>query len=86
MTAARRWTVELMDELGYGPTTEGEGDLEVVLHRCPLLQAAHRFPDVVCAVHLGMVKAVLESNGSGPVEPELTPFSAPGECRLRLDA
>jgi hypothetical protein len=32
------------------------------------------------------VQAVLESNGSGPVEPELTPFSAPGECRLRLVA
>ena len=84
--AARRWTVELMDELGYGPTTEGPDDVEVVLHRCPLLQAAHRFPDVVCAVHLGMVQAALESNGSGPVEPELTPFSAPGECRLRLVA
>jgi len=84
--AARRRTVELMDELGYGPEPVDPGDREVVLHRCPLLQAAHRFPDVVCAVHLGMVQAIMESNGAGPAHPELTPFSAPGECHLRLGA
>jgi predicted ArsR family transcriptional regulator len=81
--AARRWTVELLDELGYQPHAD-EGDREVVLHRCPLLQAAHRFPDVVCAVHLGMVQSALEGNGSTSEGTALTPFSAPGECRLRL--
>ena len=79
----RRWTVELMDELGYAPVADEEAR-EIVLHRCPLLQAAHRFPDVVCAVHLGMVQAALEHNGASAAEAELTPFSAPGECLLRL--
>lgn len=82
-SAARRWTVELMDELGYRPDADDEAR-EVVLRRCPLLQAAHRFPDVVCAVHLGMVQTALERNGADPAAAELTPFSAPGECRLRL--
>lgn len=84
--AARRWTVELMDELGYAPAPSDPDDVEVVLHRCPLLQAAHRFPDIVCTVHRGMVQAALEGNGAGPVSPELVPFSAPGECLLRLGA
>ena len=57
---------------------------EVVLHRCPLLAAARRFPDVVCQVHLGMVQSVLEAEGADPDRAELTPFTAPGECRLRL--
>lgn len=83
--AARRWTVALMDDLGYGPEADAEAR-EVVLRRCPLLQAAHRFPDVVCAVHLGMVQTALERNGADPAEAQLTPFSAPGECRLRLGA
>jgi predicted ArsR family transcriptional regulator len=83
--AGRRWTVELLDELGYSPAPDGE-DREVVLHRCPLLQAAHRFPDVVCSVHLGMVEAALEANGASAEGSELRPFSAPGQCYLRLGA
>ena len=83
--AGRRWTVELLDELGYAPVADAE-DRDVVLHRCPLLQAAHRFPDVVCTVHLGMVQAALEGNGAASDGSELVPFSAPGECRLRLEA
>jgi predicted ArsR family transcriptional regulator len=83
--AGRRWTVELLDELGYAPAADAE-DREVVLHRCPLLQAAHRFPDVVCRVHLGMVQSALEGNGASSEGSELHPFSAPGQCFLRLGA
>lgn len=81
--AGRRWTVELMADLGYEPDPDPD-DEEVVLHRCPLLQAAHRFPDVVCAVHLGMVQSALARNGGDPDSAEIVPFSAPGECLLRL--
>lgn len=83
--AARRWTVEFLDELGYQPDPDTE-DATVELHRCPLLQAAHRFQDVVCTVHLGLIQASLEHNGADPADAELTPFSAPGVCTLHLDA
>ncbi len=83
--SGRRWTVELLDELGYAPAPDGE-DREVVLHRCPLLQAAYRFPDVVCSVHLGMVQSALEAHGASSAASELRPFSAPGQCYLRLGA
>ncbi|MCY4725022.1 helix-turn-helix domain-containing protein [Nocardioides sp. STR2] len=79
----RRWTVELLEELGYAPAPDSE-DRDVVLHRCPLLQAAYRFPDVVCSVHLGMVQSALEANGASSEGSELRPFSAPGQCFLRL--
>jgi predicted ArsR family transcriptional regulator len=83
--AGRRWTVELMDELGYGPDPDDDART-VVLRKCPLLQAAHRFPEVVCSVHLGMVMTALERNGAPSEHTDLTPFSAPGECVLRLGA
>jgi predicted ArsR family transcriptional regulator len=81
----RRWTVELMADLGYEPEADETDDL-VVLHRCPLLQAAHRFPDVVCTLHLGLVQAALERNGADPARADLRPFAAPHECHLRLHA
>jgi predicted ArsR family transcriptional regulator len=83
--AGRRWTVELLEELGYDPAPDAE-DRDVVLRRCPLLQAAHRFPGVVCSVHLGLVQSALEANGASADGSELVPFSAPGECFLRLGA
>lgn len=82
-TAARRRVVELFDELGYQPTADPDARV-ATLHRCPLLEAAHRFTTVVCNVHLGVTQTALEAHGADPDAAALTPFSAPGECLLRL--
>ena len=84
--AARRKVVALLDELGFAPTADGRVRV-VKLHRCPLLEAAHRNPLVVCSVHLGMVRGALEELGADPertAESVLLPFSEPGACRLDL--
>jgi predicted ArsR family transcriptional regulator len=76
--------VAVLDELGFAP--EGDRDNAVVrLTRCPLLDTARRFPDVVCAVHLGIVQGALEEYDADPGSAELYPFSEPGACRLHLD-
>jgi predicted ArsR family transcriptional regulator len=80
---ARREVVAVLDELGFAP--EGDHDSAVRLTRCPLLDTARRFPDVVCAVHLGIVQGALEEYGADPDAAELYPFSEPGACRLQLD-
>jgi predicted ArsR family transcriptional regulator len=81
---ARREVVAVLDELGFAP--EGDRDNAVVrLTRCPLLDTARRFPDVVCAVHLGIVQGALEEYDADPGSAELYPFSEPGACRLHLD-
>src|SRR5699024_8993743 len=54
------------------------------LTRCPLLEAAHEHPDIVCGVHLGLVRGALEVFGDHAAESELEPFSEPGACRLHL--
>jgi predicted ArsR family transcriptional regulator len=73
----------MLDDLGYAPAPD-RADCDVVLHRCPLLQAADRFPEVVCGVHLGMVQSALEANAASSEGSGLRPFSAPGKCSLRL--
>lgn len=80
--AARGHLVDLLDDLGFRPEQDVEDRAAVRLTRCPLLEAAHRHPEVVCAVHLGIVRGVLEEYGADPSGSELTPFSEPGACRL----
>ena len=82
---ARRQVVELVDELGFGTESDSRAT-RVKLTRCPLLEAAHRFPDVVCAVHEGLARAAMEDYGADPDGVSLVPFAEPGSCLLRLAA
>lgn len=84
--AIRRKVVTILDGLGFAPTADARVGV-VKLRRCPLLEAAHRNPQVVCAVHLGMARGALDELGADPESTEetaLQPFSEPGACRLDL--
>lgn len=80
---AREQVVELLGDLRFSPEAEGS---EVRLTRCPLLDAATRFPDVVCGVHLGIVRGALAQLGAPADGTALRPFSEPGACRLSFAA
>lgn len=82
---ARGQVVSLLDEIGFAPESDST-HAEVRLTQCPLLETAVRYPDVVCNVHLGIVRGALEEFGADPGPAELYPFSEPGACRLRLTA
>lgn len=84
--AIRRKVVALIEGLGFAPTADARVGV-VKLNRCPLLEEAHRNPEVVCAVHLGFVRGALEELGADRAGTEgtaLQPFSEAGACRLDL--
>ena len=76
---ARQHVIRLLDELGFAPEDVAD---HVRLTRCPLLDAAHRYPEVVCAVHLGLVRGALEEYGADPTGSQLVPFAERDACRL----
>jgi predicted ArsR family transcriptional regulator len=80
----RHEVVELLEELGFAPEAD-DAAITVALRRCPLLDAARQYPQVVCQVHLGIVRGALEHHGGDPEPTELLPFAEPGACRLHLD-
>ena len=80
--SARDEVVALLDDLGFQPEQSADDRASVRLTRCPLLQAAHQHPEVVCAVHLGIVRGALSEHGADPAGTELEPFVEPGACRL----
>lgn len=74
---------DLLAGLGFAPTA-ADPTAPIALHRCPLLDAARRHPDVVCQVHLGIVRGALEVFGDTGTAAALTPFAQPGSCTLDL--
>ena len=80
---ARREVLRLLDELGFAPA-ESPGEAVVRLRRCPLLDVARRYPEVVCQVHQGLVTGALTELGGDGGLVDLMPFSDPDACRLIL--
>ncbi len=75
--------VSLLDTLGFAPEADTTGG-SIALRRCPLLDAVHAEPVVVCAVHLGIARGVVAALGSDPEPLALEPFSEVGACRLHV--
>ncbi|MDA8368683.1 MAG: helix-turn-helix domain-containing protein [Nocardiopsaceae bacterium] len=84
--AATRTVVRLLDEIGFEPREAVNGHID--LHRCPFREIAETAPDVVCGVHLGIMRGALAELGA-PVEATgLRPFVEPDRCvaELRTDS
>lgn len=78
----RENVVQMLAELGFAPQQGDDDPREVALTRCPLLEAAYRYPEVVCAVHLGLVRGALVHLGGDQAGTSLVPFARPGACLL----
>jgi predicted ArsR family transcriptional regulator len=73
--------VRLLTERGFEPTADG---LEIAMHRCPFLDLAESHPEVVCAVHRGVVDGALDELDSELAVAALDVFPTPDVCVLRL--
>lgn len=81
---ARRSVLEALARLGFAPDVAG-AHRGIALRRCPLLDAARRYPAIVFQVHLGIVEGMLERLGVTDTPGlDLIPFAEPGACRLFL--
>lgn len=85
---ARQTVLEALARLGFAPDDDpGTSGARrgVALRRCPLLDAARRYPTIVCQVHLGIVEGMLQRLGVTDTPGlDLIPFAEPGACRLFL--
>lgn len=75
--------VEMLRELRFEPQ-QGEDPKTVRLTTCPFLDSARRHPEVVCQVHLGIMRGALEQLGGSADGAALEPFAEPGACLMNL--
>jgi predicted ArsR family transcriptional regulator len=81
--------VAVLDRLGFDPQRRpvpaaAAGEVEVHLRACPFLELVGRQPDVMCALHAGMISGVLDGAGAPDGRAVLEPFAAPDACVARL--
>lgn len=83
--AAVRAVTGLFTDLGFDPElVGGEGDRQIRLRDCPFRDAARAHPEVVCAVHLGLLRGTLNELGAPPTTTTLQPFVEPELCLAQL--
>lgn len=67
----------ILEKLDFGPE---RADADVLLHNCPFRTVADRRPQVVCSVHLGIMRGALAAMESPIRVTELQRFDAPHPC------
>ncbi|MDA4109605.1 helix-turn-helix transcriptional regulator [Mycolicibacterium holsaticum] len=84
--SARR-LVKFLDELGFAPRLRTvSGKQQVGLRHCPFLELAEGGSDVVCPVHLGLMRGALEAWDAPVTVEKLEPFVEPDLCVAHLTA
>lgn len=83
---ATQHLVTLLDDLGFAPEPDPEGGTSILLHHCPFGALGHERGDVVCGVHLGLMRGALRELGAPLDAVALEPFVTPDLCRARLEA
>lgn len=79
--AAVSEVVELLDQQGFTPAVKG---CEIHMRSCPFHDLAETHPDVVCAVHKGLISGGLSALGSDLDVEGLDVFVEPDLCVARL--
>lgn len=85
----------VFERMGFGPELsaapdEGGGTHEctIRLHACPVRDLARSHPEVSCAMHLGLLRGLLNAGGAGgrdgALRAELEPFVEPEMCIAKV--
>ena len=74
-----------LSEIGFVPETEVTPQAITLLqHHCPFLEVAQNHQDVVCSVHLGLIRGVLQRIDAPVSADSLVPFARPTACEANL--
>jgi predicted ArsR family transcriptional regulator len=84
--AAIKRVAELLDSLGFEPELDDRAPdaPRILLRRCPFLQVAREHQDVVCSIHLGIMRGALSELGVDVEVRDLLPFAEPDLCVSHL--
>lgn len=77
----------MLDELGFAPKLDqtDHTNPEIVLRRCPFLDVAREHQEVVCSIHLGLMRGAVEQLEASVEVRDLIPWALPDACVSHLE-
>lgn len=83
--AATEQLTEVLDDIGFAPEPVTAGRTrKILLHHCPFREAAEAHREVVCPVHLGLMRGILAELDAPVDATRLDPFVEPDLCVAHL--
>ncbi len=83
--AATRQLTTALDDIGFAPEPVTAGrKRQILLHHCPFREVADAHPEVVCTVHLGLMRGILAELDAPLDAARLDPFVEPQLCIAHL--
>jgi len=77
----------IMTEIGFAPQAEANGgQYQLRLLQCPFREVAQQHKEVICGLHLGLMRGALTTMRATVRADRLEPFVEPGLCVARLSA
>lgn len=73
----------IMEQLGFAPQA-GTGEATLCLRQCPFREVAQAHQDVVCSLHLGLMRGALAKMRAPVTADRLEPFAEPTLCVAHL--
>jgi len=72
--------LRVLDDIGFAPQLDTADGERVLLRHCPFREVAAAHQDVVCSLHLGVMRGVLETVRAPVETASLQPFAEPSLC------
>jgi predicted ArsR family transcriptional regulator len=77
----------IMEELGFAPqpeTSDNDGQYRLNLRQCPFREVAQHHQNVICSLHLGLMRGALARMRAPVTADRLDPFVEPSLCVASL--
>ena len=72
--------LRILDEIGFTPALDADDARRVLVPNCPFRELAEGHREVVCSIHLGLMRGVLAEMRAPVTAEELLPFVEPFLC------
>lgn len=77
--------VHALDNMGFDSHIVNESDsLRLEISHCPFLEVAEGHHDVVCSIHLGLIRGILDQTNAPVAAGTLEPLVEPSRCIAHL--
>ncbi|MBO0770826.1 MAG: helix-turn-helix domain-containing protein [Actinobacteria bacterium] len=79
----------IMAKMGFSPqaeATDGGAEYRLCLRQCPFREVAEHHQDLICSLHLGLMRGALARMRAPVTAARLEPFVEPSLCVARLTA